>query len=140
MPDAATFRLDLIAGLFDQVREIIGEDSTCSMLHYAASEEGRLLGAEGEGVDDLRQALARIEPLVGSKLEVVSDAKDHVEIRAPGFTDRMSNRPVQAVLLGLLEGILSHAKHKPYEGTINGAASDGIVRFEPAKEKVGGGA
>ncbi|HEX9815632.1 MAG TPA: hypothetical protein VGB18_01515 [Candidatus Thermoplasmatota archaeon] len=131
----ATLRLDLFAGLLDQVREIIGEDSTCSMLHYAAAEEGRLLGAEAEGVDDLKQALARIEPLVGSKLEVVSEKLDQIEIRAPGFQARMNNRPVQAVLLGLLEGVLSQTRHRPYEGTLNGSAADGIVHLQPAKPK-----
>lgn len=131
----ATLRLDLVAGLFDQVREIIGEDSTCSMLHFAAAEEGRLLGAEGEGVDDLKQALQRIEPLVGSKLEIVSEKLDHIEIRAPGFQAKMGNRPVQAVLLGLLEGVLSYARHRPYEGSLNGGADDAIVHLQPAKEK-----
>lgn len=135
---AATLRLDLVAGLLDQVREIIGEDSTCSMLQYAAAEEGRILGAAAEGVDDLGQALARLEPLVGSKLELVSDDKDHIEIRAPGFQDGMTSRPVQAVLLGLLEGLLSHNKHKPYQGTLNGSAKDGIVHLQPAKDTTAG--
>lgn len=131
----ATFRIDLVAGLFDQVREIIGEDSTCSMLHFAAAEEGRLLGAAGEGVEDLKAALARIEPLVGSKLEIVSERLDQIDIRAPGFQEKMSNRPVQAVLLGLLEGVLSQARHRPYEGTLNGSAEDAIVHLQPAKAK-----
>lgn len=131
----ATLRLDLVAGLFDQVREIIGEDSTCSMLHFAAAEEGRILGAGSEGVDDLKQALARIEPLVGSKLEIVTEKLDHIEIRAPGFKAGMNNRPVQAILLGLLEGVLSHARHRPYEGSLNGGTAEAIVHLQPAKEK-----
>jgi hypothetical protein len=137
MTDSATLRIDLIAGLFDQVRAIIGEDSTCSMLHYAAAEEGRMLSGGSDGVEDLRQALTRIEPLVGSKLEIVSELQDHIEIRAPGFQERMGNRPVQAVLLGLLEGVLSQTRHRPYEGTFNGRASEGIVHLQPSKELAG---
>ena len=131
----ATLRIDLVAGLFDQVREIIGEDSTCSMLHFAAAEEGRLLGAAAEGVDDLKAALARIEPLVGSKLEIVFERLDQIDIRAPGFQGNMNNRPVQAVLLGLLEGVLSQARHRPYEGKLNGSAADAVVHLQPAQAK-----
>lgn len=134
----ATLRLDLVAGLFDQVREIIGEDSTCSMLHFAAAEEGRILGAQADGVDDLKATLARIEPLVGSKLEIVSERLDQIDIRAPGFQGNMSNRPVQAVLLGLLEGVLSYTRHRPYEGSLNDNSADAIVHLQPAKAKTEG--
>lgn len=137
MTDGASLRLDLVAGLLDQVREIIGEASTYSMLHFAASEEGRILGAQGEEVEDLRQALARVEPLLGTALEVVSEGPDEITIRIPGFKDRVASRPIQAVLLGLLEGLLSRARHRPFEGTLNGGVPDVVVHFTPTRETRG---
>lgn len=118
MTGEACVRLDLLAGLLKQVREIIGEDSTSAMLHFAAAEEGRILGAAAN--DDLKASLANLRSLVGSELELVEDGADHVLIRAPGFESQLQTRAIRDILTGLLEGLLTSTRHRPYQATLNG--------------------
>ena len=123
----ATIRLDLLAGVLEQVRGIIGEDSTVSMLHFAALEEGRLLLPEADAVEDLGEALRRLEPLVGSGLHVVLDEPDHIQVRPDAINLSAEGRPVQAIIVGLLEGLLSKTRNRPYDGHVLDANGHGSV-------------
>jgi hypothetical protein len=133
-----TMQVELIAGVLDQVRGIIGEDSTVSMLHFAALEQGRILQAEGEVVEDLRAALHRLEPLLGSDLNLVLDEPDHLQIHAPGINIATAGKPVQAIVLGLLEGFLSKTRNRPYDGTVQSNGNGGLIDLKLAVHPKGG--
>jgi hypothetical protein len=122
MSGEATIRLDILVGVFDQVEDIIGADSSYSMLHYAALEQGRLL----------------VGPLVGTHLEAILDSPQELQIRAPDFAACLKSRSAQAVLMGLLEGLVSRARNRPYSARWNGEALSGVIHLEPTRSASAG--
>jgi hypothetical protein len=138
MSGEATIRLDILVGVFDQVEDIIGADSSYSMLHYAALEQGRLLGASAVDERTLAETLARVGPLVGTHLEAILDSPQELQIRAPDFAACLKSRSAQAVLMGLLEGLVSRARNRPYSARWNGEALSGVIHLEPTRSASAG--
>ena len=128
MAEASRDTVQLIAGLLSHMRQIVGDGACYAMLHYGAMEEGKRFGA-GTGPSDLPRVLARFDELLLHKTEIVKDNGTDVTLRihASPFLDA-GQRPVQGVILGLVEGALTASRAGRYKGSV--VAGNGELLLE----------
>jgi hypothetical protein len=107
----------LFGDLLDRFTEIVGPAASEATFHYASLQEGMRL-AQGHGPRDLAQALARVDAVVGQRSRIVED-RDRIRVAVSGSALLSSGNPVrQAVVRGLIEGVLRVVRGRPYTGRI----------------------
>ena len=96
----------VLGGVVSRMGDIMGPGAVYSLVHYGAIHEGERLGAllEARSVEagvrqvaDLLQVQARLTASPGAHIRVHVAAADHLHLE---------DRGVQALLAGLLEGVL----------------------------------
>lgn len=114
----ATPQAGLFGDLLDRFTEIVGPAASEATFHYASLQEGMRLGA-GHGPKDLALALARVDGVVGQRSRIVSDESGVVRIAVTGSNLLSSGNPVrQAVVRGLIEGLLRVVRGRAYTGKV----------------------
>lgn len=118
MPQGEDDAVRLIAGLLSHVREVVGDGASYAMFHYGAVEEGKRLGLGVEG-GDLAGVLRHLDVVLGQSSEIVRDEGGVVTVRvtSPRLLGA-GGRTMEGIMLGLLEGALTSARHHRYRGTV----------------------
>lgn len=129
---AANPQAGLFGDLLDRFTEIVGPAASEATFHYASLQEGVRLGT-GHGPKDLAAALARVDGVVGQKSRILADG-DVVRIAVAGSALLASGNPVrQAVVRGLLEGMLRAVRGRTYAGRIvesKAGSLDAVLEFQ----------
>lgn len=116
----------LFGDLLDRFTEIVGPAASEATFHYASLQEGMRL-AQGHGPRDLAQALARVDAVVGQRSRILED-RDRIRVAVSGSALLSSGNPVrQAVVRGLIEGVLRVVRGRPYTGRITPEASGEFI-------------
>lgn len=130
MREASADAVQLIAGLLTHMKQIVGDGASYAMLHYGAMEEGKRFGA-GYGASDLPRVLERIDGVLMQRSEVVSDDGATVKVRVHSSSLLTTGqRPIQGVILGLIEGALSSSRQGRYKGAVLQTAEKGEMLIE----------
>ncbi|MCA1819682.1 MAG: hypothetical protein LC620_06510 [Halobacteriales archaeon] len=104
--------------LLDRFTELVGPAASQSTMHQDSVMEGQRLG-RGCRVSDLPPALDRIDGLLNNKSRILHDSKETVRIAVAGSSLLACRNPVQqAVVLGLVEGVLHGSRGQRYKGRV----------------------
>ncbi|MFO1533502.1 MAG: hypothetical protein ABR562_07405 [Thermoplasmatota archaeon] len=124
----------LFGDLLDRFTEIVGPAASEATFHYASLQEGMRLGS-GHGPKELAAALARVDGVVGQRSRVLEDRAEAVRIAVAGSSLLASGNPVrQAVVRGLIEGMLRVVRGRPYTGRVvppaaGATAAEVVIEF-----------
>lgn len=119
--------MHLMAGLLSHVRQIVGDGASYAMLHYSAVEEGKKLGAD-VAPGDFSLVLRRLEDMLGQRAEVMREDRGIVTVRVhDSALLRAGTRPMQGIVVGLLEGSLSSSRSWRYKGTVISEETSGFT-------------
>lgn len=105
---------EVFTGVLHRMGDIMGPGAIYSLVHYGALEEGLRLGTRFtprepreaiQAVAGLLRLRARVETDHGARIRVLVEPASHVDFQKSG---------VIALLVGLLEGVLTSAMRKKY--------------------------
>lgn len=126
-PPSAT---QAVAGVLQRMGEVLGPGAIYSLVHYGAYEEGLALAAQRRPAD-AEQAVRTVADLLGleARLLPVREGRMRVQVHAAPQVS-LESRGTAALVVGLLEGMLTAARGGRVQATEPGPAKDGVLEIE----------
>ncbi len=118
--------VDVMGMILSSVRGVVGEDAYEAMFHYAAVQEGKRIASEGKD-EDLETALGRLDDVLGQRSRLIQNGSSTLRIHViDSPLIRSEDTTMRALMIGLLQGLVSARQRRPYHGKLLDPPEDGF--------------